>query len=89
MRIPTMVVAVLVGGLIGCGNGDNAKQQAKNGDMKGVAPDASSYPPPRPENPGGRRVMRPLGLAPCARSALTSAIFCCRFGMPLIASENP
>ncbi len=52
MRIPTIVAtALLVSGLAGCGNGDDAKQQAKNGDMKGVRFGDPIPEPPMPEPP--------------------------------------
>jgi len=47
MRIPMMVAAVILAcGLSGCGNGNDAKQQAKNGEMKGV-----QFGDPKPEPP--------------------------------------
>lgn len=47
MRIPTTVVAaILTCGLIGCSNGDDAKQQAKNGALKGV-----QFGDPKPDPP--------------------------------------
>jgi hypothetical protein len=67
---------VLAGGLSGCGNGDDAKQQAKNGAMKGVQfGDPKPDPPPeekKPEPPDVLQVKNkpaPKGLVQNVRAA--------------------
>ncbi len=77
MRIPTTVVAaILACGLIGCGNGDDAKQQAKNGAMKGVQfGDPKPDPPPEQKKPEPPDVLQvkgkpaPKGLVQGVRAA--------------------